>query len=144
MNIEIKDVKEENIFDLINLCIPVNKKNDFLFVEGFNKKLRWCKNVLNKYGFFAKIAYINNEPKGLIQYLIKPEENIVEIKCIFLPEEEFSRKGIGKSLLFSLMNDFKKNQTNFSIMKHQEGLLIFPLTYLVDIHKVNFLKDMVL
>ncbi len=126
MNIEIKDVQEENIFDLINLCIPKDKKDDSLFIEGFNKKFRWCKDILNKYNFFAKIAYVNRKPKGLIQYLIKPEENIVEIKCIFVSEEEFLRKGIGKSLLFSLMNDFEKPNKFFNNEK-PGGFINFPI-----------------
>ena len=39
--IEIKDVDSENVEDLINLCIPSDKRDDPLFIEGARVKKRW-------------------------------------------------------------------------------------------------------
>ena len=36
---------------------------------------------------------------GLIQYTVKPDEKVMEIICIFVPNGEDARKGIGKAFL---------------------------------------------
>ena len=105
--VEIRDVSLESIDDLINLCIPPDKNDDPLFVEGMDAKRRWAIKVMEKYGTIAKLAYLNSEPVGLIQYQPNPEERLVEIGCIFIPEEKHLRKGIGKSLLKALMEEMK-------------------------------------
>ena len=49
----------------------------------------------------------------MIQYQPKPEEKLIEITCIFVPEKENLRKGIGKALLNALMNEMKKPKPYF-------------------------------
>lgn len=115
MKIEIKDVNLENIDDFINVCIPFNKKLDPLFKEGFEKKKLWINKVLESEKSLGKIAYVNNEPKGIIQYLYRSEENVLEILCIFVSDENFLRMGIGKKLLFSLFEYI--NDKNFPYRK---------------------------
>jgi len=44
----------------------------------------------------------------MIQYQPKPDEKLVEITCIFVPNKENLRKGIGKTLLKSLLDDMRK------------------------------------
>jgi len=39
---------------------------------------------------------------------LTPKERLVEIKCIYIPEKEILRKGIGKKLLNSLLEKIKK------------------------------------
>jgi len=92
---EIRDVNLENTDDLINLCISRDKKDDPLLKEGMNAKKKWATQVIKKYGNIAKLAYLNSKPVGLIQYQPNPEERLVEITCIFVPEKEHLRKGIG-------------------------------------------------
>jgi N-acetylglutamate synthase-like GNAT family acetyltransferase len=65
---------------------------------------------MKKYGSIAKLAYLDSKPVGLIQYQPNPEERLIEISCIFVPEKENFRKGIGKSLLRALMEEMKKPQ----------------------------------
>lgn len=89
--LDIKSVDEENIDDLINLCIPQDWRNNHVFIEGAKVKRKWAKQVMKKYGDFAKIAYLNLKPVGLIQYLPKPEEKIVEITRIFVPKKEHQK-----------------------------------------------------
>jgi N-acetylglutamate synthase-like GNAT family acetyltransferase len=112
--LEIRDVTLESIDDLINLCIPPDKKDDPLFVKGMNAKKKWATNVIKKHGSIAKLAYLNSKPVGLIQYQPNPEERLVEIDCIFVPEEKNLKKGIGKSLLKALIEDMKDPKPIFS------------------------------
>lgn len=105
MKLEIKNATLENLEHLVNLCIPQDKKKDLLFLKGVDEKKRWATKAFQKYGVFAKIAYVNSMPAGLIQYQPIPEEKIVNIDCIFVPEKENLRKGIGKALLKALIED---------------------------------------
>jgi GNAT superfamily N-acetyltransferase len=112
-NLEIRAVNSENVDALINLCIPADKKDDPFFVEGMKAKKRWATRVLEDYGSFAKLAYLGSSLVGLIQYRLNREERLVEIGCIFVPEEQHNRKGIAKSLLEALIKDMKNPQPAF-------------------------------
>jgi N-acetylglutamate synthase-like GNAT family acetyltransferase len=57
---------------------------------------------------------LNQKPAGLIQYKPVPEERLVEIDCIFVPEKENLRKGIGKSLLKALIEEMRKAKPFFN------------------------------
>ena len=111
--LEIRDVSLESIDDLINLCISPDKNDDPLFVKGTDAKRRWAIKVMERYGTIAKLAYLNSEPVGLIQYQPNPEERLVEIGCIFVPEEKHLRRRIGKSLLKALMEKMKEPKPIF-------------------------------
>lgn len=111
--LEIRDVNLENVDALINLCVPVDKQDDPLFVEGMKAKKRWATRVVEEHGSMAKLAYLDSRPVGLIQYQLNPEERLVEIDCIFAPEKQHHRKGIGKSLLEALIEDVKKPEPVF-------------------------------
>lgn len=106
----IKDVNLENVDHLINLCISPDKKDDPLFIKGANVKKKWATQIMKRYGSVAKLAYLDSKPVGLIQYQPNPEERVVEIACVFVPEKENLRKGIGESLLGALMEEMKKPQ----------------------------------
>ncbi len=114
VKLEIREVNSQNIDDLINLCIPSDKKNDPLFVEGLKAKKKWATQAIEKYGSIAKLACLNSKPVGLIQYQPDQEERIVKISCIVVPEKENFRKGIGKSLLKALIEDAKKRKLTFN------------------------------
>ena len=111
--IKIEDVGFETIDLLVSLCVPSDRKDDPLFVEGMNAKRRWAVKALEQYGSIAKLAYLNSKPAGLIQYQPKVEEKLVEIKCIFVPEKENLRKGVGKALLNTLIEEAKKPKAFF-------------------------------
>lgn len=106
----IRDVSLENVDHLIDLCISSDKKDDPLFIKGVKVKKKWATEAMKKYGRIAKLAYLDSKPVGLIQYQPNPEEGVVEIACIFVPEKENLRKGIGYSLLKALMKEMKKPQ----------------------------------
>lgn len=108
--LKIQDVTSKNIDDLVNLCMPAERKSDPQFVEGAKVKSKWATGALKRCGSIAKIAYLNSKPVGLIQYQPRLEERVVEIVCIFVPEKGNFRRGIGKSLLKALLEDVKKPQ----------------------------------
>ena len=103
----------EELDHLINLCIPPGRKDDPLFVEGMKEKRRWATRLIERYGSIAKLAYLDSKPVGLIQYQPIPEERLVEITCIFVPEEENLRKGIGRALLKALMGEMNEAKPFF-------------------------------
>ncbi len=111
--IEMEEVDTENVEDLVNLCIPPEKKEDKLFIEGAEVKKRWTDQVIKRYGSCALLAYLNEKPVGMIQFLPRPDEKLIEITCIFVPEKENLRKGIGKMLLNALIEEAKESNPYF-------------------------------
>lgn len=101
---KIRDVKLEDVDDLIGLCVPPDKRDDPLFVEGMKAKRRWASRLIEMYGSIAKLAYLGSRPVGMIQYRPLPDERLIEITCIFVPGKENQRKGIGRSLLEALID----------------------------------------
>lgn len=104
----VVDVGLEDVDSLIYLCIPSSKRNEPYFIEGAKVKRAWAFKSLNIFGSIAKIAYSNSIPVGLIQYQPNIENKVLEISCIFVPDKRYQRKGIGRALLNSLMEDVKK------------------------------------
>ncbi|MEO0091968.1 MAG: GNAT family N-acetyltransferase [candidate division WOR-3 bacterium] len=104
----IKNINLKNINDLVYFCIPSNKKNAPRFILGAEEKRKWALAILKKYGEVAKLAYANHKPVGMIQYQPDPKEKVVKIRCIFVPDKEYRRKGIGRSLLNSLLKDMHR------------------------------------
>jgi len=96
--LKIENVNMEKIDSLIYLCIPPERRNNSFFIKGMNVKRVWASKLLERFGDIAKIAYLGSKPVGLIQYQPKPEEELVEITCIFVPDRQDQRKGIGTSL----------------------------------------------
>ncbi|MEM2525916.1 MAG: hypothetical protein QXI49_07000 [Candidatus Methanomethylicaceae archaeon] len=122
--LEIIDVNSENLDDFINLCIPLERREDPLFIKGIDLKRKYTSEAIEKYGSIGKIAYLNSKPVGLIQYLPKIEDKIIEITCIFVPERENTRKGIGKKLLEALIKE------NFSPKSYFNNEI--PLAFIIN------------
>jgi GNAT superfamily N-acetyltransferase len=111
--LEIRNVNLETLDDLVNICVSPDRRHDPLLIIGMNAKKEWAAQVIKMYGSIAKLAYLNSKPVGMIQYTLNPEERLVEIKCIYVPEKENLGKGIGKSLLNALIEDMKKPKSVF-------------------------------
>lgn len=101
----IVDINPQNLDDFIDLCIPLERRGDSLLVAGRELKRKYTLEAIKKYGSIGKIAYLESKPIGLIQYLPKIEEKVIEITCIFVPEKENTRKGIGRALLETLLEE---------------------------------------
>jgi len=106
--IDIRDVTEDNIKDLCCVCVPSHKRDDPDWVKGAGEKTKWAVEMLGKWGSFAKLAYRDGGPVGMIQYKPIPEQKIVHIDCVYVPPAECLRKGIATRLVSSLMEDVKK------------------------------------
>lgn len=106
-SIRIVELSEENIGDLCFLCVPSERLSDLSFMKGVELKKTWVKDMLRRWGPIAKVAYLGETPAGFIQYVPITDEKIVYITCIFVPQKEHWRKGIGRRLLTSLIEDMK-------------------------------------
>ncbi|MEM3712933.1 MAG: GNAT family N-acetyltransferase [Thermoproteota archaeon] len=106
--VRIIEVSEDNVDDLCFLCIPSERLDDPSFMKGVELKRTWVKNMLRRWGSVAKVAYLEETPVGFIQYVPISDEKVVRITCIFVPSREHWRKGIGRRLLNSLIEDMRR------------------------------------
>ncbi len=104
----IKDITEGNIEDLCQVCVPPAKKEQPDWVKGAGEKKKWAVQMLQKWGSFAKVAYADGIPVGMIQYRPIPGERIISIDCIYVSRDKYWHKGAATQLFSSLMEDLKK------------------------------------
>ncbi|MEO0068956.1 MAG: GNAT family N-acetyltransferase [candidate division WOR-3 bacterium] len=124
-SVEVKDVTLENIIDLCLVCVPEEKRNDPDWQRGIEEKRTWAVKMLERIGSFAKVAYIDETPAGMIQYHPLPEQEVVEIDCIYVHEKRFWRKGAGNALLGALIEEMKKPIRWFE-NRPAKGLIVHP------------------
>ena len=103
--ISVREVTNENVDELCRICVPPEKRTDPIFMTGMELKREWALGMLERWGTCAKLAYRGSTPVGMIQYWPVPEQRVVRIHCIYVPEEGNWRKGIGTQLLSSLIED---------------------------------------
>jgi GNAT superfamily N-acetyltransferase len=106
--IEIRDVAEQNVEDLCRVCVLPELRDDPDWIRGAADKKKWALKMLPKWGPFAKVAYLNGSPAGMIQYRPLPEERVVHIDCVYVVARDSWRKGIATRLLISLLEDVKE------------------------------------
>lgn len=125
--VEVRDLTLENVIDLCRVCVSANKRDDPDWQRGIEEKRTWALKMLEKSGSFAKVAYIDETPAGMIQYQPLPDEEVVEIDCIYVHDPRFWRMGAGSALLSSLIEDMKKPLGWFE-NKPAKGLIVhtFP------------------
>ena len=104
----IEDITKENIKDLCLICIPPEKIDHPVFITGMEEKRKWAMEMLRRWGTFAKLSYRESTAVGLIQYKPVPQERVIYIYCIFVPEKDQWQKGIATQLLSSLIADMKR------------------------------------
>ncbi len=122
-SVTVKDVTSENVDDLCLVCVPEEKWSDPAWKRGVEEKRIWGLQMLKKSGSFAKVAYIDAIPAGIIQYQPLLEEGVVEIQCIYVHEQRFWGKGAGSALLAALIADMKKPLPWFE-NKPANGLIV--------------------
>jgi ribosomal protein S18 acetylase RimI-like enzyme len=111
--ITVRNVTEKNMDDLCWVCVFPCQRDDPGWARGARDKKKWAAEMFSKWGSFAKVAYENDDPAGMIQCRPSPEEQVVRIDCIYVPVKSHWRKGIGSRLLRSLMEDVQKPMSWF-------------------------------
>lgn len=59
--IKIENLQDANIEDLIDVC-SAKRLSDPIHQQGISLKRLWLREMLEKYGSCAKIAYFNEKP----------------------------------------------------------------------------------
>lgn len=116
--IRIENLRESNIEDLIYVCSS-KSLDDPIHQQGTKLKRQWLREMLDKYGSCAKIAYYNEKPVAQILYY--PEEadvtrasireNVLVINCIYNPTSGAQKLGVGTRLLNSVIEDVRQRRT---------------------------------
>jgi predicted GNAT family acetyltransferase len=116
--VRIENLQESNIDDLIHVCSG-KKLTDPVHMRGVELKKHWLREMLEKYGSCAKIAFYGEKPVAQILYY--PEEaditkasrrkNVLIIQCVYNPMPEAQKRGIGTQLLRSVIQDAKNRKT---------------------------------
>jgi len=122
--IKIKDIDRKNLEELEGLCIPDDFSDDPIFVEGSQLWKRWMRKNLDKYGSIGKIAYLDSEIVGAIQYIPKIKQKVVEIKCNFAREDR-RYQDIRETLLEETIKEFGRSKIYFEGEK-AKALITYP------------------
>jgi len=109
----LKDVTKQNVEDLCSVCVSADVRDDPDWIRGATDKKKWAIEMLPKWGSFAKVAYRDGSPTGMIQYRPLPEERVVQIDCVYVQAADCWRQGIGSRLLSGLLEDAKKPMSWF-------------------------------
>lgn len=101
--IQIHDVDSSRYSDLAAVCVPFlnEASNHDVFQRGVRAKNGWLDKVQDSFGCVGKIAYFDGTPAGMIQFVPRPSEKVVEITCVFVVER-LTRMGIGRRLVESV------------------------------------------
>ena len=84
-------------------------------------KLNWLRRVGKTFGECGKIVYVDGKPVGYAQYAPPsmlplsakypsgpPSGDAVLISCLFIAQKEYRRRGLGKQLLQTIIEDLRK------------------------------------
>jgi hypothetical protein len=133
--IRIEDISKNNIEDVFDIC-SLNRsfapRIGPILLEGRNLKKKWLMDMLALYGSCTKIAYFKEKPTAQIlfypeeamPFLTKPRKDTIYLQCIFNPISKFQRRGVGGTLIKSLikecnegLNCLEGKKCNFIITK---------------------------
>ncbi|MEM2893937.1 MAG: GNAT family N-acetyltransferase [Candidatus Bathyarchaeia archaeon] len=112
MNIEIRDLEEENLEDVFRVCSH-GRLEDPIQLKGMELKRRWLLEMLDRYGPTTKLAYLDGKPvaqilfypEDIIPYIENPREGVVVLNCVYNPFQEARGMGCGKRLVKSLIHE---------------------------------------
>jgi GNAT superfamily N-acetyltransferase len=117
-NVRIEDLNESNMDDLIYVCSS-KRLEDLVHQQGMKLKREWLREMLNKWGHVAKIAYLNDKPAA--QILFFPEEadvtkafrreGVLVVQCVYNTATEAQKLGIATKLLQSVIQDAKQRKS---------------------------------
>lgn len=134
--IEVRDIDKIGLDELDDLFFTEKKLGDPLIVEGNLVWKKWMRNNLEKYNSIGKVAYLDSKIVGIIQYIPKPEQKVVEIKWIFVDGPK-SNEDIKESLLKETIKEFKRPKSYFGHEK-AKGLVTYFNSLLRSYKDENF------
>jgi GNAT superfamily N-acetyltransferase len=112
MNIEVRDVEDEEVDDVFEICSH-GRLEDPIQRLGIELKRKWMLEMLDAYGPTAKIAYLDHRPvaqilfypEEAVPYIENPRRDAVILNCIYNPFPEARGKGCGTLLVRSLIEE---------------------------------------
>ncbi len=111
----IKPIDYENLVSVSLCCLNDKLLQNPLIQKGVELKQNWIKTQLDRFGEIGYVATTNEKEEtiGFIQFLPDPTKQLLFIQCIFIPDEKYRGKGVGKRLVQRLIEDSKKEKTYF-------------------------------
>jgi len=106
----VADISRELASEFSRFCVPESRAKDEMFLKGVDLKETWVRDKLDWGEPFARVALLEGEIAGIIQFQPVPEEEVFHILCIFVPRKEHWGKGLGSLLLDSLKEEARKPQ----------------------------------
>ncbi|GAB4309429.1 MAG: hypothetical protein Kow0097_10510 [Candidatus Bipolaricaulota bacterium] len=110
MGIHLSEASGSTIAELAWFCVPPERRGDPVFRRGAHAKEAWIQERLARGEPVAKVAYVEGEAAGILHYEPVPEEGAVHILCLYVPHERHWGKGIGSSLLATLVEEMRSPQ----------------------------------
>jgi GNAT superfamily N-acetyltransferase len=117
MKIEIRNVTDQNVDDLVGLCVPrfEDERHAQTLKEGGLRKREWLEKALKRFGFCAKVAYVEGKPVGFIEFypmsafplLPKRDKRTIIITCVFVQDKNLQKMGIGSRLVQALISELE-------------------------------------
>lgn len=111
--LEIRNVEYGNLSDFVRVCTPTVK--DKAFSRGIKERIAWCKDLLDRFGYVGKIAYVDGKAVAQLQYypdeadpLGSGRQDIMVLHCVYNPNPQYQRKGIARKLVESLIEELKR------------------------------------
>ena len=136
MEVEIRDTDTENIDDLVSTCVSQSHlRQAETLAERNQRKKMWIGKALAAFGSCAKIAYVDNEPAGFVEFypvqmfpilrhMLENRKTIL-IMCVFV-KREYQGQGIGSKLLQALVEDLKQRRIPYFSNERAEEIAIGP------------------
>ncbi len=141
MEAEIRDLTAENIDDLVSVCTSQSHlRQARTLAEGNQRKKMWMEKALEVFGSCAKIAYVNGEPIGFVEFYpvqmfpilrhtMKDQKTIL-ITCVFVrgkgtkAQRGYQGQGIGSKLIQALIEDLERRTIPFFGNERAEEIAI--------------------
>ena len=115
MDVEICDLTEINVDDALAVCTSDKWRDVPSYRRGLKVRREWLLRLYRTVGTCCKIAYIENDPVGMLQYtplhrvpyFRTKRKDVLYIHCIFV-KRDYRGRGIGSKLLDALIDEMKK------------------------------------
>jgi len=120
LEVDFRDLSEDNVDDALSACSPEDKMSDPFFKRGMDVRREWMLQLYRTVGPCCKIAYVKDVPVGMIQfnplhripYFVTERRDALYIHCIFV-KKVFRAQRIGFRLLQNLIEEMKKPNPYF-------------------------------